>query len=108
MAAPDDTAAFGSFEWAKKIVTDANAGVLAMSKPIEGSAQLGQPLRSRERAALDIAVRELVALEAAMQGGYRNTSILIRETLDKIAALVPEAVPHDIHGEPMRNTDRRP
>lgn len=86
----------GSFEWAKQIVTDANAGVLAMSKPIEGSPQLDQFRRTKERAALDIAVNAL----RLMGGGYPGdkAAALSKAALDKIAALVPEAVPQPNQG----------
>jgi hypothetical protein len=55
----------------------------------------GSPnLRTRERAALDIAVRELVGLERGLfLEGYSHTSGLIRAALDKIRAVMPEAVP---------------
>ena len=57
------------------------------------SPYLNEPARSAERAALDLAVIELIAHERVNRDiGSARVADHLRQTLDKIAALVPEAV----------------
>ena len=63
-----------------------------------GSPQLDTPLRSRERAAIDEAVRALLHIEdvvrrAAIRGREPSgIDMIVEDALARIAALVPEAV----------------
>ncbi len=52
---------------------------------------LDAPLRSRERAALDIAVRALRKLDNSALDYW--TALAVGTALDKIAAIIPKAVP---------------
>ncbi len=86
-------------------IDDPRAIILAIERltsapsPSEpGSPQLAEPLRSRERAALDIAVKALRYIDDAVHRaavkGREVTGIdfVIEGALDKIGAIVPKAV----------------